>query len=210
MSAVWKATHGARFYAGLDSAKPFPPDNPRATPCEDTGGGDDDDDDEPLNLRVVTPGDRMPGIPEHRFKAGLDYFGHAEMEGRRRHDRRERPNLLRRRFQSQPVTWRLLAGGFAHLLRCPPRVSRSSADVFDEHYGVFGTFFNLEAGNSGASADPRLGPDFFDNPRTITSAPPAVAYGGCESEGSDRLSRRDISATVDRILLEALTFLPLT
>ena len=43
---------------------------------------------------------------------------------------------------------------------------------------MFGTFFNLEAGNSGASADPQLGGDFFTNPRTITPGPPVVAYGG--------------------------------
>jgi len=41
-------------------------------------------------------------------------------------------------------------------------------NLFDRHYAVFGTFFNLEAGNSAASADPVLGDDFFSNPRTIT------------------------------------------
>jgi iron complex outermembrane receptor protein len=51
-------------------------------------------------------------------------------------------------------------------------------NVFDEEYGVFGTFFNLEAGNSAASADPQLGDDFFSNGRTITPGPPTVAYGG--------------------------------
>ena len=44
--------------------------------------------------------------------------------------------------------------------------------------GVFGTLFNLEAGNSAASADPALGDDFFSNPRTITPAAPVAAYGG--------------------------------
>jgi hypothetical protein len=48
----------------------------------------------------------------------------------------------------------------------------------DWEYGVFGTFFNLEAGNSAARADPALGDDFFTNPRTITPAPPVVASGG--------------------------------
>ena len=51
-------------------------------------------------------------------------------------------------------------------------------NVFDRHYGVFGTFFNLEAGNSAASADKRLGDEFFTNPRTITPAAPVAAYGG--------------------------------
>ena len=46
---------------------------------------------------------------------------------------------------------------------------------------MFGTFFNLE-GNSGASADPQLGGDFFSNPRTITPGAPVVAYGGVKAK----------------------------
>jgi hypothetical protein len=51
-------------------------------------------------------------------------------------------------------------------------------NIFDQHYGIFGTFFDRELGNRAASADPQLNDEFFTNPRTITPAPPVVAYGG--------------------------------
>jgi len=51
-------------------------------------------------------------------------------------------------------------------------ITPRGADLRDRQQSVrptlFGTFFNLEAGNSAASADPVLGDDFFSNPRTIT------------------------------------------
>jgi outer membrane receptor protein involved in Fe transport len=53
-------------------------------------------------------------------------------------------------------------------------------NLFDSRYGIFGAFFNVEAANRAASADPELGDDFFDedNPRSITPAPPITFYGG--------------------------------
>ena len=51
-------------------------------------------------------------------------------------------------------------------------------NLFDAHYGLFGNFYNLEAANSAAAADPATGDGFFTNPRTITPAPPTTAYGG--------------------------------
>jgi hypothetical protein len=73
-----------------------------------------------------------------------------------------------------------LAGRFAHDLRRDASDAdlRYVNNLFDRHYGVFGTFFNLEAGTSAASADSALGDDFFSNPRTITPAAPVAAYGG--------------------------------
>jgi hypothetical protein len=43
---------------------------------------------------------------------------------------------------------------------------------------LFGNFLNLEAANEASEANPATGDDFFTNPRTITPAPPLVAYGG--------------------------------
>ena len=51
-------------------------------------------------------------------------------------------------------------------------------NLFDAHYGLFGNFYNLEAANSAAAADPATGNRFFTNPRTITPSPPTTAYGG--------------------------------
>ena len=51
-------------------------------------------------------------------------------------------------------------------------------NLFNSQYGLFGNFFNLEAANEASEANPATGDDFFTNPRTITPAPPLVAYGG--------------------------------
>jgi iron complex outermembrane recepter protein len=50
-------------------------------------------------------------------------------------------------------------------------------NLFDSHYGLFGTFFDTDGANSAAAAA-GLGDNFFTNPRTITPAMPFAAYGG--------------------------------
>ena len=52
------------------------PNNPRATACPISGDAEEeegDDEEEPLCV-FVHPGDSMPGIPQNRFKAGIDYW----------------------------------------------------------------------------------------------------------------------------------------
>ncbi|MBM3543288.1 MAG: TonB-dependent receptor [Alphaproteobacteria bacterium] len=162
------------------------PDNPRATECETRGGDDDDedevgeDDDDEVRCIFVRPGDRIPGIPQHRFKAGFDYwitskwkFGADTLAVSSQYFFQDDSNI------NQPL------GGYWTVdlhtsYDITPRIQIFGLinNVFDREYGVFGTFFNLEAGNSAASADPALGDDFFTNPRTITPGPPVVAYGG--------------------------------
>ncbi len=172
--------------ATYESALELPsPDNPRASPCVGAQAPEDEEEaeveeEEDLNCVFVRPGDRMPGIPEHRFKAGLDYwitpkwkFGGDMIAVSSQYLFGDDSNL------NSPL------GGYWRLdlhtsYDVTPRVQIFGLvnNVLDNHYGVFGTFFNLDAGNSGASADPALGADFFDNSRTITPAPPVVAYGG--------------------------------
>jgi outer membrane receptor for ferrienterochelin and colicin len=51
-------------------------------------------------------------------------------------------------------------------------------NVFDNHYGVFGAFFNKEAGGRAGGPD-GTGQLLLDsNGRSITPAPPVAAYGG--------------------------------
>ena len=52
--------------------------------------------DEPQCASSVNPGDRLPGVPRHRFKAGVDYWVTTALEGWRRRRRRQRPSILRR------------------------------------------------------------------------------------------------------------------
>lgn len=162
------------------------PDNPLAGECRTRGSAaeeeeeEEEDDDDEVRCIFVRPGDRIPGIPEHRFKAGWDYwvtpkwkFGGDFIAVSSQYFFQDDANL------NAPLGgyWRLDLHTSYDLT---PRIQIFGLvnNVFDRHYGIFGTFFNLEAGNSAASADKQLGDEFFTNPRTITPAAPVAAYGG--------------------------------
>jgi hypothetical protein len=53
-------------------------------------------------------------------------------------------------------------------------------NLFDERYGLYGTYFNVEQAQKAAEADPSLdGLEYDeDNARTITPAIPFAIYGG--------------------------------
>ena len=70
------------------------PDNPVGFRCPGTNPAIPDDD--APNCIQVLEGDRLPGIPQHRFKAGFDYWVTHAVEGRCRCGGRQRPDLLRR------------------------------------------------------------------------------------------------------------------
>jgi outer membrane receptor protein involved in Fe transport len=161
------------------------PDNPFATECKTRGGDEEEEeveeeDDDEVRCIFVQPGDRIPGIPEHRFKLGWDYwitpkwkFGGDFIAVSNQIFFQDDSNL------NNPL------GGYGRLdlhtsYDLTPRVQLFGLvnNVFDNRYGIFGTFFNLEAADNGAQADPQLGEGFFTNPRTITPAPPVTAYGG--------------------------------
>jgi outer membrane receptor protein involved in Fe transport len=163
------------------------PDNPRAGECTEgaIGVGDDEEEEgeeeeEEMRCVFVRPGDRLPGIPEHRFKAGIDYW--VTPKWKLGGDLIAVSDQIF--FQDDSNLNKPLGGYWRVDLHTSydvtPRVQIFGLvnNLFDQHYGVFGTFFNLDLGNQGASADPGLGPDFFTNPRTITPAAPVAAYGG--------------------------------
>jgi iron complex outermembrane recepter protein len=167
------------------------PSNPHATPCpvaQEAPADDADDEDDAAdaadeNLCVfVKPGDHMPGIPEHRFKLGADYwltpkwkFGGDLIA------------VSDQFFFGDESNLNPELGGYTRVdlhtsYDVTPRfqIYALANNIFDRHYGVFGTFFDTELGNKAAAADPQLSDDFFTNARTITPAPPAVAYGGAK------------------------------
>lgn len=51
-------------------------------------------------------------------------------------------------------------------------------NLFDQEYGLYGTFFNVEAANEAAEPDPSGIQFSDDNRRSITPAIPFAAYGG--------------------------------
>jgi len=156
------------------------PDNPSADDdiC-DLGPGADDDEAACVSVRS---GDRLPGVPRHRFKAGLDvwvtpkwtvggdvvavsnqyFFGdegndEAPLSGYARVDVRTAYNITEN-----------------------VQIYGMIDNLFDSRYGLFGNFFNSEAAENAANAGGLDGEALFDDRpnRTITPAPPIAAYGG--------------------------------
>ncbi|MFD0986394.1 TonB-dependent receptor [Methyloligella solikamskensis] len=163
------------------------PDNPsaRESICDASDFEEEEEEGEEegeLACIAVRPGDKLPGIPPHRFKAGMDYWvtDKWKVGG-------DIIGVSSQYFFGDDANQQPQLDGYWRVdlhtsYQITPRIQLFALanNVFDKEYGVFGTFFNLAGGNEGAEADPDLGEDFFTNPRTITPAPPAVIYGGAK------------------------------
>ena len=164
----------ALVHATFQSSFVLPsPNNPAAFECGE-------DDGEELTCVQVNDGDRIPGIPLSRFKTGFDYLITPQW--------RFGADLLAASSQiffgdegndTAPL------GGYAKVdlhtyydLTENVQLYGLIYNLFNSQYGLFGNYFNLEAANEASEANPATGDDFFTNPRTITPAPPLVAYGG--------------------------------
>ncbi len=137
----------------------------------------------------ISPGNRIAGVPRHRFKAGFDYlitpkwtFG-ADMiavsdqifYGDEGNKDAPLPGYARVNLHSSyNVTDNVQLYGLIE-------------NLFDKQYGVYGTYFNTElAQQAGPGENGTGGPDSSlngleynpDNARTITPAIPFAAYGG--------------------------------
>lgn len=145
---------------------------------DDAGGGDDDDD----FCMQIRPGDRLPGVPLHRFKAGFDYkltprwiFGADVIAASSQifygdESNKDKPlagyakvNL----HSSYDITDNIQVYGLIE-------------NLFDKQYSIYGTYFNTELAQGAAAADPSLKGLTYnpDNARTTTPAIPFAAYGG--------------------------------
>jgi outer membrane receptor protein involved in Fe transport len=151
------------------------PNNPMAFECGEPEPGE-----EALSCVQVNAGDRIPGVPLSRFKTGFDYlitpqwkFG-ADLIA-----------ASSQVFFGDEGNDNAPLGGYAKVdlhtfydLTENVQIYGLVYNLFNSQYGLFGNFFNLEAANEASEANPATGDDFFTNPRTITPAPPLVAYGG--------------------------------
>ncbi len=138
---------------------------------------------------TIKPGDRMPGIPQHRFKAGFDYkltpkwiFGADLIAASDQIFYGDEANL------DKPL------GGYTKVnlhssydITDHIQVYGLIENLFDQQYGIYGTYFNTElAQGAGPGKNGSGGPDpslkglvyNTDNARTITPAIPFAAYGG--------------------------------
>ncbi len=162
-------------YAFVDATFQTPlelpsPDNPLAVPCSDAPTA---------NCVNVQSGDRLPGVPQNRWKTGFEYwitdewkFGADLLAATSQFFYGDESNI------NAPLPGYVTVDiNTSYDVTEHVQIYGLIDNLFDSRYGLFGTFFDLDAGNEGAEAD-GLGDDFFTNPRTIVPAPPITAYGG--------------------------------
>jgi outer membrane receptor protein involved in Fe transport len=154
------------------------PNNPTAFSCANGPGSAFDPNE--ANCVQVQPGDRIPGVPLSRFKAGFDYlvtpkwkFG-ADLVA-----------TSNQYYYGDEGNYNSPLAGYAKVdLHTFYDVNKNVQlyglvyNLFNSHYGLFGNYFNLDAANSASAANPATGAGFFTNPETITPAPPITAYAG--------------------------------
>ena len=145
------------------------PHNPAAELCP---GADPAD---PTFCIPVQPGDHLPGVPAHKFKAGFDYwitrqwkFGADLIAASSQFFYGDEANL------TAPL------GGYAKVnlhtsydLTEHVQLYGLIDNLFDSRFGTFGNFFD-----TAAASEASLGTINFTNPRTIVPAIPFAAYGG--------------------------------
>jgi iron complex outermembrane recepter protein len=167
----------ATFRSPLEIASP---DSPVGTPCS-AFEPEDEEDEAPLCANV-RPGDRIPSIPRHRLKAGLDYWvtpkwriGGDVIAVSSQFFRGDEGN------DDAP-----LAGYAVFNLRTGYRLTDNVElygivkNLFSTNYATFGTYFDTEALRTVGGDEVGVGRNNTDleNPRTITPAPPLAVYAG--------------------------------
>lgn len=121
----------------------------------------------------VHSGDRLPGVPAHKFKAGFDYG--ITQKWRFGADLIAASNQI---FFGDESNQNTPLGGYAkvnlhtsYALTEHVQIYGLVDNLFDAHYGVYGTYFDTTETND------TFGTNFTD-PRTVLPAAPITAYGG--------------------------------
>ena len=159
------------------------PNNPTAVPCNDAPDA---------QCANATKGDRLPGIPEHRFKTGMEYWFTPQIKGG--FDVVVASNQI---FYNDWANTNAPLAGYATVnLHGSYDVTKNVQiyglidNLFNAHYGLFGNYFNLDNAN-GAAAAAGLGSNFFTNPETIVPGAPLAAYGGVRIKVLSLIGCRD-------------------
>ena len=132
-------------------------------------------------------GDRLPGIPRHRFKAGVEYWLTSKWKfGADLVAASNQPFFRNEVFGEAEEDGETLPSLLAGYTRVDLHTSYDITDniqvyglvknLFNQKYGLYGTYF--EAEDVGEEVDEVLGGPGFSNSRTISPAMPFAAYGG--------------------------------
>ncbi|MBN9247732.1 MAG: TonB-dependent receptor [Hyphomicrobium sp.] len=123
----------------------------------------------------VRPGDRLPGVPRHRFKAGFDYwltpkwkFGSDLVAASDQVFFGDESNLNKPLAGYAQVNLHTSYDITNHI-----QIYGLINNLFDHHYGTFGNYFDTAEGSEAS-----LGTIDFTDARTIVPAMPFAAYGG--------------------------------
>jgi iron complex outermembrane recepter protein len=124
-------------------------------------------------------GDRLAGIPRHRFKAGFDYWITSKWKfGADLIAASNSPYFANAESEGESA----FLGGYTRVdLHSSYDVSDNIQiyglvkNLFDQRYGLYGTFFEDE---EVTGVDEALNGPGFDDPRTISPSMPFAAYGG--------------------------------
>ncbi|RUO98471.1 TonB-dependent receptor [Hyphomicrobium sp.] len=150
----------ARFESTFDVNSPNNPLNP--SPGNDF-------------ITTVRPGDRMPGVPQHRFKAGFDYW--MTQKWKFGGDLIAASDQI---FFGDDANQNAPLPGYAVVnLHTSYDVTKNVQvyalvnNIFDHHYATYGNYFNIEDASAAS-----LGTIDFTDARTVTPATPLAAYGG--------------------------------
>ncbi len=147
------------------------PNTPEGTiDCPGATGSD------PAQCNVVSAGDHLTGIPQHRFKAGFNYWLTDKWQAG--------ADLIATTdqyfFGDEANNNRQLQGYTRVDLHTTYDVNENVQiyglvkNLFDQRYGLYGTFFDPEEVKDAADAAGVT----LANPRSITPASPISAYGG--------------------------------
>lgn len=127
------------------------------------------------NCNFVHSGDRMPGIPQHRFKAGFEYWltpkwkvGSDLVAATDQFFRGDEAN------NNTPIPgyWRVDLHS-SYDITDHIQIYGLVKNLFDQKYGLYGTYFDTEKATEASTE----GFDFTDA-RTIAPSQPFAAYGG--------------------------------
>jgi iron complex outermembrane receptor protein len=126
-------------------------------------------------------GDRLPGIPAHRFKAGVEYWMTSKWKVGADLVAASDSPFFPNEVSDEEGLNAFLPGYTRVDLHTSYDVTPNFQvyglvkNLFDQKYGLYGTYFELD---EVSEVDQELGGPGFTDPRTISPSMPFAAYGG--------------------------------